>query len=535
MSSKTRRDFLRHASALSAAAPISTLGLNLGLITQAAAQSTGGNGYRALVCLYLAGGNDAFNTVLATDSTSWAHYNNHRKPTEGGTSIALMPAGTAAVPTASPTTPEKLGGVLPISHAGRSVHADRTFALHPALTQVQRLHQSGRACVLANVGTLTRPTTKADWSDSRASKPAKLFSHNDQQSTWLSLQPEGASKGWGGLIGDLVMSNNAAGRTGSDADLIKTSFTCMTPTGSPLWLAGQSVQPYQSGVTNVLGLGSGDKIYRSTRLQSAAASIMGALQTDGTTKIRASNAYADDVQKITQRALKASSLLGSQLSPLGIAPWSTPSTTNVYNEALLKYTSPTDGTQKINPLALQLQMVARLIDTNRTANLGMTRQLFMVAVGGYDSHNNQISSHAENMAQINHALNYFDQVLQHMPGGDMSAQVTTFTASEFGRAFTSNGDGTDHGWGGHHIIMGGAVIGTEVYGTFPRYSTADSQGVFSSPDQIQNGVLIPTTSVDHYAYTLGKWMGVSDTNLRAILPNLRQFNSSTYDLGFLRA
>jgi uncharacterized protein (DUF1501 family) len=122
-----------------------------------------------------------------------------------------------------------------------------------------------------------------------------------------------------------------------------------------------------------------------------------------------------------------------------------------------------------------------------------------------------------------------------MPSGNMRSQVTTFTASEFGRTFTSNGDGTDHGWGGHQFIMGGAVNGTEVYGTFPQYSHADNTGAFSSPDQIQNGVLIPSTSVDQYAYTLGKWMGVSDGTLRGILPNLSQFNSNSYDLGFLGA
>jgi uncharacterized protein (DUF1501 family) len=139
------------------------------------------------------------------------------------------------------------------------------------------------------------------------------------------------------------------------------------------------------------------------------------------------------------------------------------------------------------------------------------------------------------MAQLDHALAYFDTVLGGMPGGDMRPQVTTFTASDFGRTFTSNGDGTDHGWGGHHLIMGGAVAGPDVYGTFPTYSTAGTNGVFGSPDQIQNGVLIPTSSVDQYAYTLGKWMGVSGSDLLSILPNLSQFNSSAYDLGFLRA
>lgn len=530
-----RRHFLKQAGSFSAASAALPLGLNFSAITQAAAQTAGGD-YRALVCIFLSGGNDAFNTVLATDSTSWGHYNNQRKPNDGTVPIGLPAVGVAPNPAASGSSPDKLGGVLPISHAGRAVHTGRQFAMHPALAQVQQIYQAGRAAVLANVGPLTRPTTKADWSNGQASKPAKLFSHNDQQSTWQSFKPEGSAAGWGGLMGDTLMGLNGAGRSTADAQLIQRSMTCMTPAGTAVWLAGRTVMPYQSGTTEVAQLGrAGGVYYGSTRLQAGVSAIMGKLKTDGNTTVTARNLYAADHQSIVQRALQASSLLAANLAPLGVAPWSTPGVTNIYSEALLKYTSPVDGTLKFNHLALQLQMVARLIATNRTASLGLSRQFFMVNLGGFDTHSNQVADHAEHLAQLNHAMAYFDSMLGSMAGGDMRSQVTTFTASEFGRSFTSNGDGTDHGWGGHHLIMGGAVAGTEVYGTFPTYSTANSQGVFSSPDQIQNGVLIPSTSVDQYAYTLGKWMGVSDANLRAILPNLGQFNASTYDLGFMRA
>ncbi|KGM42216.1 hypothetical protein JY96_14420 [Aquabacterium sp. NJ1] len=520
------------SSSLGTALPMA---LNLSAITQAAAQSTGSGGYRALVCVFLTGGNDAFNTVLATDTTSWNHYQNTRKPADGSVPIALPQAGVAPNSSATSTSPDRLGGVLPIAHAGRAVHTGRQFAMHPALTQARSLYQAGRMAVLANVGTLTRPTTKTDWSDARASKPTKLFSHNDQQSTWQSFRPEGASAGWGGLMGDLLMSGNATGRTGAEAALIKKSFTCMTPAGQSVWLSGRNVIPYQSHPTNVMQLGYEKGIYSNSRLYQGVANIMGQLSQSGTPVVAPRNLFAADMQNITQRGLQAAELLGSSLSALGSAPWSTSGVGDAYLDPLLKYTSPVSGMSKINPLAVQLQMVARLIDTNRGTNLGMNRQFFMVNMGGFDTHSSQISEHAERMAQLDHALAYFDRVLGGMPAGDMRSQVTTFTASEFGRTFTSNGDGTDHGWGGHQLIMGGAVIGTEVYGTFPTYSTANTSGVFSSPDQIQNGVLIPTTSVDQYAYTLGKWMGVSDSNLQAILPNLSQFNSSSYDLGFMRA
>lgn len=539
MAQHPRRQFLKQATTLSSIGLAAPLALNLSAITRASAQSAGG-GYKALVCIYLNGGNDAFNTVLATDSTSWAHYTTQRGARGGSNSIALMPAGTAAAGSAAGSAPERLGGVLPITHSGRAVHADRQFALHPALPQLRTLYQSGRLAVLANVGTLTRPTLKADWSDNRKSKPPKLFSHNDQQSTWLSFRPEGASDGWGGLMGDQLMSGNGQGRSDADAQLIRRSFTCMIPTYSNVWLSGRQVLAYQSGDMHVQGLGSNNQIYGNARLHAAVAAILGKAEANGQTRVSVGNAYAADHQKIAQRALQASAMLGGQLPPLGIAPWSTANVTDPYSDPLLKYISPVNGALTFNPLALQLQMVARLIDTNRTANLGITRQFFCVNLSGFDTHNNQIADHADRMAQLNHAMDYFDRVLGSMPEGNMRSQVTTFTASEFGRTFTNNGDGTDHGWGGHHLIMGGAVNGAEVFGTFPRYSTADTNGTFSSTDQIQNGVLIPTTSVDHYAYTLGRWMGVPANVLvksdgSGILPNLCQFDSSSYDMGILRA
>lgn len=336
-------------------------------------------------------------------------------------------------------------------------------------------------------------------------------------------------------MADTLMSANGTGMGASDIPLVQKSFTCMTPAAMSVWLAGQSITPYQTGMTQVAQLGSYGNFYGSTRLLAGVGAIMGQLNGSGQTTVSTNNLFAADHQAIVQRALHASSLIGGSMSPLGQSPWSTNGTTNPYVDPLLLYTSPMDGVTKLNPLALQLQMVARLIDTNRTANLGITRQFFMVNLGPFDTHVNQIALHADRLAQLDHAMAYFDRVLSGMPIGDMRSQVTTFTASEFGRTFTNNGGGTDHGWGGHQLIMGGAVNGSEVYGTFPTYSSGDVNGNFSSPDQIQNGVLIPTTSVDQYAYTLGKWMGVSDTNLQAILPNLSQFNSSAYDLGFLRA
>ena len=524
----SRRSFLKQAASFSASTAAIPFGLNMGAITQAAAQ--GASGYKALVCIFLSGGNDAFNTVLATENGSWTHYLRHRRPSDGSTSIALMEPGVAPDGTAAAGTPQRLGGVRPIAHAGRSVHAGRSFALHPSLGRLQQMHANGTAAVVANVGPLTRPITKADWSNASVSRPRKLFSHNDQQSMWQSFQPEGASQGWAGRMADQLMSRNGGGNNAEDMRMIQRMFTCMTPMGSAVWLSGQSVQPYQSSNTTVSALGSAGRVYGNAALHSALVNVM-----SRQTVASQSNILVSDHQDAVKRALVASDLLGSRLAPLGSGPWSSSGVTNPANDPLLKYTSPNDGTLKFNSLAVQLQMIARLIETSRGSSLAMNRQFFMVNLGGFDTHDNQVANHAEQLAMLDHALGYFDQVLRNMPSGDMSSQVTTFTASEFGRTFTSNGDGTDHGWGGHQFVVGGAVRGTEVYGSFPTYSSANAQGVFSSPDQIHNGILIPTTSVDHLAYTLGRWMDVGHSELMGFLPNLAQFGGAGYDLGFMRS
>jgi uncharacterized protein (DUF1501 family) len=160
--------------------------------------------------------------------------------------------------------------------------------------------------------------------------------------------------------------------------------------------------------------------------------------------------------------------------------------------------------------------------------LGMTRQVFFVGLGDFDTHDGQPRRHAANMARLAQAMKYFDATLTAMGVG---SDVTTFTASDFGRTFTTNGDGSDHGWGGHHFVMGGAVRGGDLYGTFPTYGSSDGRGGFTSPDQIAAGALLPALAVDQYAATLGRWFGVSDSDLATILPNLRNF--STHDLGFM--
>ncbi len=530
MGNVNRRAFLRQMAAYSSLGAAAPIGLNLSAMGQAAAQSTGSD-YRALVCIFMYGGNDAYNTVIATDPDSWQHYQNHRNPKlrnnqDTSLSLALMPAGTPADAQASADMPERLGGVLPISHLGRGGNAGRALALHPALPDLQNVYNQGRMAVLANVGPLLQPLNIAKYRNASIAKPPKLFSHNDQQSVWQSFQPEGADAGWGGRMGDLLMSQNGL-NMGLLMPSVQQSLTCMSVGSNAVWLTGHQTKQLQVGSVDVRGLGSIAYTLGHAPLRTALAAVMGA---------GSNNYFSADYQAIAQRAMATESMLKEALPGLGLssaAAWSTPGLGSPWADPKLKYTNPIDGSQGVNPLAMQLQMVARLIEANRLGNLGIRRQVFMVGLGTFDSHDNQNKEHAKLLAQVNHAMGYFDDVLGRMPAGDMRSQVTTFTASEFGRSLTNNGDGTDHGWGAHHFIMGGAVKGGDLYGQLPQYATADANGQFDSPDLVDNGVMLPSTSVDQYAYTLGKWMGVSDANLKDILPNLGAFNSSAHDLGFM--
>jgi len=190
------------------------------------------------------------------------------------------------------------------------------------------------------------------------------------------------------------------------------------------------------------------------------------------------------------------------------------------------YTNPLNGRVETNTLALQLQTVARMIAASSV--LGVQRQVFFVSLGGWDTHDFQNVAQPNLLAKVAHAMSYFDGALSNIGGLDRRGQVTTFTASDFGRSFTTNGDGTDHAWGGNHFIMGGAVNGGDIYGQYPTLG-ADVNG-FNNPDAA-GGAMIPTTSVDQYGATLGRWFGVSDSEIDVIFPRVRNFN--TRYLGFV--
>lgn len=470
----SRREFLRTASLLSVVGA-SSAPFALNLLTMGAAAAQSALDYKAIVCLFFNGGNDHANTVLATDPTSWASYTSVRTTTDAG-SIALPAPGAA-------------GGVMPITPV--TAQAGREFALHPSLGPLKDLFDAGRAAVVANVGPLIAPTTLAQYKAQSVPLPPKLFSHNDQQSLWQSYKPEGASFGWGGRMGDLLASMNG-----------NATFTSVSAAGNAVFLAGQTINQYQVSASGAVPIGG-----LSGTLFGASSNPLQAVITAGS-----SNLMAKEHAAIVKRSIDAQAALSTAMAPAGTGGVPNPT----------QYTNPNTGALANNPLATQLQTVARVIAGR--SNLGARRQIFFVSIGGFDTHDFQRTNQADLMAKIAHALSYFDTTLATLGGADVRNAVTLFTASDFGRTFTSNGDGTDHGWGSHHFVVGGAVKGTDIYGTFPVTALGHDHDVGS-------GSLLPSISVDQYGATMAKWFGLSDSQINDVFPNIANF--STRDLGFL--
>ncbi|MBX9899203.1 MAG: DUF1501 domain-containing protein [Burkholderiaceae bacterium] len=473
----SRREFLRMSSMLSlVGGTAGPFALNLATMASAAAQTAPG-GYKALVCLFMYGANDQANTVLATDSTSWTQYLSVRTTNE---------AGSIALPTVD--TPN---GVIPI--VPNTTQAGRTFALHPNMVEMKTLFDSGRAAIISNVGPLIVPTTLTQYKAGSVPLPAKLFSHNDQQSLWQSYAPEGARYGWGGRMGDLLAANNT-----------NPIFTAISVSGNAVFLSGRNINQYQvtsSGAVAIGGL-SGSLFGSSAATNPLKSVITG----------NGSNLFQKEHAAVTNRSINAQSLLGPAMAPSG--PTGVPEPTAYLNRA-----TNAIGT---NSLAVQLQTVARIIAA-RSA-LGAQRQVFFVSLGGFDTHDFQSKNQADLLARVSHAVSYFDGVLANLQGTDLRNQVTLFTASDFGRTFTSNGDGTDHGWGSHHFIVGGAVRGKNIYGDFPVTGLKHNQDVGS-------GSLLPQFSVDQYGATLANWFGLSATQINDVFPNITNFTQR--NLGFM--
>lgn len=436
----------------------------LGLSAASAGAAHQYTDYKALVCVFLQGGNDAFNTILRTDALSWSRYRTARMASP---SLLLPNAGDA-------------GGVLSLGTSG--------IALHPQLPHLQGLFDKGQLAIVPNVGPLIEPVNKKSIQDKTAKLPSKLYSHNDQQSTWQSLAPEGASVGWGGKMLDRLQTIND-----------KPLFSAISTAGNAVWLNGQQVKSYHLTPSGVIKLGATsdrmgvDRVFNVPEVASALKDIV------------ASDRYAHvmerDLAAVARRSMDAEQTLSSALPT---ASWP-----NVPGS---------------NLLTKQLDVVARAIAGQ--SRLGMRRQIFLVNQWGYDTHDGQATRHARLLNELDRALAHFHKALAFL---GKTHEVTTFTASDFGRTMTANGDGTDHGWGGHHFVMGGAVNGGRTWGEMPVYGQriSGTNQFQDSEDQIQNGVLIPSIAIEELGAELAAWMGIQNSERNEIFPLLARFDVST--------
>ena len=467
----SRRAFLRRSSQLAMTGTALPFAMNLAAIGEAAAFS--GTDYKALVCIFLYGGNDHANTLVPYDSANYDLYSAIRGGAAGQTAggIALGRAGLAATV---------------LAPGNNQVLTDNIqFALAPGMTRMKQRFDEGKLAVQLNVGPLLAPTTLAQYqSQDRVANPLppQLFSHNDQQSTWQSLGPEGARTGWGGRMGDLAQSSNT-----------KTVFTCISATGNAVFLSGQQAIAYQVGTNGSVPVYS--LKFGVANAPQAATDALRTLVTQTSGHI-----FEGEYSKVAARAIDSEAVLSAGLAPITLATSFRPATGS-------------------NSLASQLQVVAKIIAARNA--LGTRRQVFFVSMGGFDNHDGLNASHPALLARLDFAMDAFYRATIELGIAD---KVTTFTASDFGRTLSSNGDGSDHGWGGHHFVMGGAVNGRQYYGTAPKIS-------ITSNDQVGQGRLLPTTSVDQYGATLAQWFGVSPSELPGVLPNIGRFGAA--NLGFV--
>lgn len=441
-----RRSFIRYAS-LAAAGNV--FGLRPFGALNALAQSA--TDYKALVCVFLYGGNDANNTLIPFDTAGYANYAAIRGP-------LVLPQNTLL-----PLTP------LP------------NFALNPNLPDVQSLFNSGTVAIVANVGTLVEPTTRAQYLAGQT-VPINLFSHADQQLEWQNAAQSSATPtGWAGRIADTLSANYNA----------NASIPMITSVaGDTLFCNGVDTTPVSVSPGNLGGASCSEGAACASRLETAQALLS---FSSGLTLVQADN-------NITSNAYSYAKTLMDAVQ--SIAPLQTIFPSN-------------------NGLAAQLKQIAQIIQV-RSA-LGVQRQIFFAGLGNFDTHAGQVTLQGKLLAQVSPALAAFYQATQEL---NVASNVTTFTMSDFSRAFQPNSLlGSDHAWGSHHFVMGGAVKGGKMYGTFPTIALGGPD------DSGSNGRWVPSTGAVQYAATLAQWFGVSTAQLPLVFPTIANF--PTNNLGFV--
>ncbi len=446
----SRRHFLQ-LGARSAA--VLAGGAGLLHLTRMSAFAQSAPGYRALVCIFLHGGNDGNNTVVPMAASSYADYARARGP------LALVQRS-----------------LVPISSPGGEV-----YGLHPQLAGLNQLFEQRHLAIVANVGTMVRPLTREDYQGQTAPVPLNLFSHLDQQMAWQTANPaERAGTGWGGRVADRVGAGSAF--------------------------------PTVVSVAGNATFGIGAATTHATIVPGAAPGLVGVDNSADGTQARV-RSFHDLL------TLNSGSVLVSAVNE---------TTREGLRQAEMLKAALASGTSLSTPfpqssLGQQLAEVAKVIKVRQ--ELGATRQIFFCSLNGFDTHIGQLQGHANALTQLRQAMSAFYAATLELGVDD---QVTTFTQSEFGRTLQpTSAIGSDHAWGSHHLVMGGAVRGGDIYGTFPTLVTGGPDDVGTS------GVWLPTLSLDQYGATFASWLGVAPADLPGVFPNIGNFASS--NLGFLNA
>ncbi len=422
--------------------------------------------YKALVCVFLLGGNDSWNMMIPSSAAEHGVYSASRQ--------------NLAVP---------LDALRPLELAAPDPEG-WTFGLHPAMPGLAELFDARRAAIVANVGPLLAPTTLAQYQDRSIALPPQLFSHNDQQNQWHSLDGlRQAKSGWAGRIADLLSPSLPSQRMALNASLA----------GQTLFQAGQTAAPYTMGAAGPAEFAA----FSGSGLGASRREAFDALVEAGHESL-----YAQAFAEVNRRALRFGDTVSAAIA----------ASPNL--ESL-----PDDPPMPLSRLATQLRTVAKLIDARE--RLQMSRQIFFVAAGGFDTHDAQLADQPALLAMVDDGLKRFDDAMQALGIG---SQVVTFTQSDFARTLTSNGDGTDHAWGGIHLVTGGAVAGGRVIGDYPLLRIG-ARREEDRADDVGGGRFIPTLSSDQYVATLARWFGVTDVDLPVIAPSIGNF--TVRDLGFL--
>jgi uncharacterized protein (DUF1501 family) len=442
-----RRSFLAHAGAIAGSAALSQLGVF-------AARAGTTSDYKALVCIFLYGGNDSNNMLVPIDAAGYANYAKLR--------------ATIALPQAQ---------LLPLSVSGGTPE----FGLHPALPGLQSLWNTGNLAVIANVGTLVQPLTKAQYSLTTTTKPESLFSHIDQQHQWQASisNTSSSNTGWGGRLSDQLAALNV---NASVPPMISTG-------GNNLFVTGAASQALVIPTSGSFGLSGYSNSSADAARRSALAQLLNIDQ------------QADLVmaaENVMSGALASSATLNPILT-------TTDATLTARFGALT------------GNFAKQLLAIAKVIEAR--SSLGARRQVFLATLGSFDTHTDEVNRQQSLLAELDAGLTAFHGAMADIGAG---SDVTSFTLSDFSRTLQPNtGGGTDHAWGSHHLVIGDAVVGGQIYGSVPTLA-------LGGPDDAgSEGRWIPTIAVDQYAATLAAWFGADAAALAAVLPNLASFSPRT--------